>query len=456
MKKLYLLIWLLAASLLTVNAKKKQAVRLWPDGSPISEWFADSAKVDVVTLGKQYLITDFGVSMDSAAIQTSAIQQVIDRCAEEGGGVIVVPKGTFLTGALFFKKGTHLHFEDGGKIKGIDDIRHYPIIPMHFEGLPVNYFAALITAEHVDGFTITGKGMIDGNARRFWDEFWIRRQWNRQCTNLEALRPQLVYISHSDDVTVQDVRLVNSAFWSNHLYRCNRVKYLDCHIESPTEGMTRAPSSDAIDLDVCNDAVVRGCYINICDDGVCLKGGRGTFVDSDSTAGAVNRVLVENCRFGHWTNAGVTFGSDAWNCHDVIMRNCQFDNSDHMLLFKMRPDTPQQYGDMLMENCWGSTKYPAIEVSTWTQFHYKNLRTDMPVSSVSNVTIRHLKVKTSSLFRVQKTRNNLVHQFNLSSFTFENIDAEDENNTFDIDQIDGVTMKNVILNGVNKSIISNR
>ena len=452
MKRLYLLTWLLAASLLTVGAKKKQAVQqLWPDRTPVSQWFCDTAKVDVSAFGKQYVLTDYGVTIDSTVIQTSAIQQVIDYCAEEGGGVIVVPKGTFLTGALFFKKGTHLHFEDGGKLKGIDDIRHYPLIKMHMEGKMIDYFAALVTAEHCDGFTITGRGIIDGNGKRFWDEFWIRRKQNPKCTNLEALRPQLVYISHSDDVTIQDVRLINSPFWTSHLYHANHVKFLDCFIKSPAQGTTHAPSSDAIDLDICDDVMVRGCYINICDDGVCLKGGKGTYVDQDSTAGAVNRVIVDNCRFGPLTNAGITFGSEAWDCHNVIMRNCQFDNSDHILLFKMRPDTPQQYGDVLMENCWGTSKYPAIEVSTWTQFYDKNARPDIPESSVRNVTIRGLKIKTSSFFRVLKTHNNMTHQFALSNFTFENIEAEDKNKAFDIDQIDGVTVKNVLLNGVNKA-----
>lgn len=344
-------ILLIAVCTATTMSAKTQ---LWPDGQPVAEWFSDTAKVDVASLGKQYVLTDYGVvSDDSVSLQTKQIQAVIDRCSDEGGGVVVVPEGTFLTGALFFKPGTHLHVEKNGRLKGIDDIRHYPIIPMHMEGKMIDYFSALINADGVNGFTITGKGTIDGNARRFWEEFWLRRKWNNKCTNLEALRPQLVYISHSNDVTVQDVRLVNSAFWTNHLYRCDRVKYLDCYIVSPTEGNIHAPSSDGIDFDDCDDVLVRGCYISVWDDGVCLKGGKGTFVDRDSTAGPVNRVIVEHCTFGPEVVGGVTFGSEAYDCHNVILRNCHFENSWHMLLFKMRTDTPQQYGDVLMENCTG-------------------------------------------------------------------------------------------------------
>ena len=417
----------------------------WPDGTVMSEWFTDTTKVDVKMLGKQYFITKYGVKNDPTILQTKQIQAVIDRCAKDGGGVVVIPRGTFLTGALFFKQGTHLHFEDEACLKGIDDIRHYPLIRMHMEGQMIDYFAALVTAQNADGFTITGRGTIDGNGLRFWEEFWIRRKWNKKCTNLEALRPQLVYISDSKDVTVQDVRLINSPFWTNHLYRCERVRYIDCHIESPTFGDYHAPSSDALDLDVCDDVVVRGCYMNICDDAVCLKGGKGTFVDKDTTAGAVNRVLVEQCRFGRLSNGGITFGSEAWNCHNIVMRDCRFEGAHHIVLFKMRPDTPQQYGDVLVEHCSGTVGSSAIQASTWTQFYNKQERDDMPVSGVRNVTVRNIDIKTANFLKVE-----MKQPFVLSDFILKDIKVEDKYNRFDIGKIERLTVKNVELNGKRK------
>jgi len=369
----------------------------WPSGDPVDRWFSEDGKLDVAELGKKYVLSDYGVSADSTAVQTPEIQKVIDLCAENGGGVVVIPRGTYLSGALFFKPGTHLHLEAGARLKGIDDIRHYPLIPMHMEGKDILYFAALVTAEGVDGFSITGEGTIDGDGRRFWDEFWIRRRQNPNCTNLEALRPQLVYVSNSSDVTVQDVTLVNSAFWTNHLYRCRRVRYLDCHIEAPTEGDTRAPSSDGIDLDVCEDVVIRGCYINVCDDAVAIKGGKGVFVDKDSTAGPVRRVLVEECIFGQRSNGGVTFGSEAWNVRDIVMRRCRFEGAAHILLFKMRPDTPQTFEHVLVEDCSGVARV-GLQISPWRQFFDATQREDMPVSVVRDVTLRRVSVECSDRF----------------------------------------------------------
>ena len=146
MKRYHVLLFLLTM-VLSAGARKKDAVAQpqWPDGSVMGEWFTDTTKVDVNTLGKQYVITKYGVKNDPTILQTERIQAVIDRCADEGGGVVVVPRGTFLSGALFFKQGTHLHFEDEDVLKGIYYIRHYPIIHMHMEGQMIDYFSALVT-----------------------------------------------------------------------------------------------------------------------------------------------------------------------------------------------------------------------------------------------------------------------------------------------------------------------
>ena len=84
-----LIIGLALLLLCTMAMGKKKAVKqeLWPDGTPISEWFSDTSRVDVSKLGKRYVVTDYGVKNYSEQVQTEKIQAVIDRCANEGGGV---------------------------------------------------------------------------------------------------------------------------------------------------------------------------------------------------------------------------------------------------------------------------------------------------------------------------------------------------------------------------------
>ena len=89
-------------------AKKKQKQDLFPDGTPVPAWFSETAKVNTENLGKRYVLTDYGVVNDSTVLQTEAIQKVIDKVAKDGGGVVVVPSGTYLSGSLFFPQGVNL------------------------------------------------------------------------------------------------------------------------------------------------------------------------------------------------------------------------------------------------------------------------------------------------------------------------------------------------------------
>lgn len=392
-------------------------------------------------MGKPYIITDYGVVNDSTIIQTQKIQEVIDRCHANGGGVIVVPAGTYLTGSLFFKPGCNLYLEENATLKGSDAITHYQIVKTRLEGQTLDYFAALINADHHDGFTIAGKGTLNGNGHKFYDEFWLRRKVIKKCTNLEALRPRLVYISNSNDVKVSGIRMVNSGFWTNHLYKCKRVKYLNLYIYAPTSGYPKAPSTDAIDIDGCEDMLIRGCWVNVNDDGVCLKGGKGTFVDKDSTNAPCRNVIVENCYFKK-AGGGVTFGSECYDAKNVIIRDCQFNGTSNILLFKMRPDTPQRYEDVLAENCTGVVTF-GIRTRIWTQFYDKKDRDDMPRSVINNVKMKNIKVKSTKQFYTMIPSEN----YDLGSFSFENIDVTDPVGIMDTSVLGSCKLNKVKLNG---------
>lgn len=442
-----LLSLLLAVALAAPAKKKIQASPCWPDGTAMDAWFSDTAFVDVSTLGPQYVITDFGVVSDSTLVQTEAIQKVIDLVAGQGGGVVTVPEGTFLSGALFFRQGTHLLLRQGARLKGSDRIVDFPPQLTRIEGETCNYFPALVNADGLDGFVISGPGTIDGNGFNYWQEFWIRRQWNPQCTNKDAQRPRLVYISNSRNVTVQGVRTINSPFWTNHLYRCERVRYLDCYIYAPTGGVFDhagrehgAPSSDAIDIDVCTDVLVRGCYMNVCDDAVVLKGGKGTFADQAPENGPCERILIENCHYGR-VHGCLTLGSESLHDRNVILRHCHADDVNRVLWLKMRPDTPQHYEYVSVQDVTGRTG-SFLVVRPWTQFFKPQEREDMPQSVCNNIGISQIRMTCRNFFDVGTS-----DKYALKDFSFTEIDVEDGREAFDPALIENTVVKNVIING---------
>lgn len=437
MKEINKRIALVLISMIAISWASAFDYKTFPDGTTIDEWFYEDSPIDISTLGPQFIITDYGVLSDSTLVQTEAIQKVIDTAYEAGGGVVVIPSGTFLSGSLFFKSGTHLYVAENGKLKGIDSITHYKIIKTRLEGQTIDYFAALVNADQCDGFTISGPGTIDGNGMRFYDEFWLRRKVNPKCTNLEALRPRLVYISNSKDVIVDGVNLIYSGFWTNHLYNCERIKYLNCYIYAPTDGYPKGPSTDAIDLDVCKDVLIKNCYMNVNDDAVCLKGGKGTYVDTIPGNGPVSNIIIDKCTFGK-TNAGVTFGSEAWDCNNVILTDCNFEGTSHVILFKMRPDTPQKYRNVIVDGVNGNVKN-GVEVQKWTQFYDKVDRDPMPESSVSNVAIKNVNLDCNRDF----FRNSPSQHYILKDFMFDNIEATDNYGEFDASCIENCIINNV-------------
>ena len=194
LKRLHLIVLLSIGVISTLTSCSLSSKDTFPDGTVITDWFKDASKIELSELGTVYNLEEYGIAPDQDALVTKEIQNIIDTASKNGGGVIVVPKGVFKSGALFFKPKTHLHLEEGGVILGSDTIIDYPIQASRMEGQNLEYFPALINAYNVDGFTITGTGKIDGNGKKYWEAFWRRRKENRKCTNLEVSRPRLIFI----------------------------------------------------------------------------------------------------------------------------------------------------------------------------------------------------------------------------------------------------------------------
>lgn len=432
------LLWCLSWMAVSVFASE-----IFPDGTPIPEWFREHRVVSVKELGKQYCITNYGVQNDSTILQTERIQAVIDKAAQEGGGVICIPKGTFLSGSLFFRPRTHLYLEKGATLKGSDDISHFDVIDTRLEGQNLTYFAALVNVIGVDGFTLSGEGKINGNGLRFWKSFWLRRQVNPQCTNLEELRPRLVYIADSKNVQLSGGRLENSPFWTTHLYRCENVKLLNLSIFAP-HSPVKAPSSDAIDIDVCKNVLVKGCYMSVNDDAIALKGGKGPWADQDKVNNGSNlNIIIEDCIWG-FCHSALTCGSESIHNRNILVRRCRVEHAQRLLWLKMRPDTPQNYEYIQLEDITGSA-INFLFAQPWTQFFDLKDRKDVPYSYSSHVTMRNIQLDCDVLFAVKKDET----QYKLSDFLFENLKiTARKSGEICKDYIHNLQIRNVTVNGV--------
>lgn len=445
-KKFRMALLLIVTIALSLNVFAQE---VFPDGTPIPSWFGENNPTDISKLGHRYRITDYNVKPDSTLIQTKKIQAVIDEVAEKGGGVIVIPKGTFLSGSLFFKQGTHLHLEEGARLKGSDDISNFPLVMTRMEGQTLKYFAALVNADGLDGFTISGKGTIDGNGLRYWRAFWLRRAFNPKCTNMDEMRPRLLYVSNSKNVQISGVKLINSPFWTTHFYKCENVKLLDLYIYSPKKPV-RAPSTDAVDIDACKNFLIKNCFMSVNDDAVALKGGKGPFADKDKNNGSNLNIIIEDCIYD-FCHGAITFGSESIHDRNIILRRIKVNNAQRLLWFKLRGDTPQNYEYVRIEDIEGKNIGNFIFIQPWTQFFDLKGANDFGISSCSNLTMRNIKLDCDNFFNVgvpDVHDTSKGYSYKLSNFNFENLQIKAKNNTeIDKSMVENFKLENIIVNG---------
>ncbi|MBU6222552.1 MAG: exopolygalacturonase [Planctomycetes bacterium] len=351
-----------------------------------------------------------GAIGDGTTLCTVEIQRTIDEVSAAGGGRVIVPAGVFLTGAVDLKPGVELHLDAGAVLIGSTDLADYPRrntrIEGHFEPWP----PALVNAEGLRGVRITGAGTLDGNGRPFWKAFWQRRSENPKCTNLEVARPRLVYLADCDDVEVRGVTLKDAGFWNLHAYKCRSVTIDGITIIAPhgappkivgaeqpwdEVAIDRAPSSDGIDIDSSQDITIRKCRISVGDDCIALKGTKGPLALQDRSSPPVERVVIEDCIFesGH---GALTCGSEATVVRDVTMRRCRLGADVPLVRLKLRPDTPQLYENIVVDDIEADDAQAIFDVKPWTQFFDLQGHPPQP-SRVRGLTLRNVRGSFRSL-----------------------------------------------------------
>jgi exo-poly-alpha-galacturonosidase len=299
----------------------------------------------------RFAITDQGAVGDGKTLNTKAIQMAIDRCASAGGGVVVVPQGTFISGAVFLKQGVNLSLEKGALLKGSQDTNDYPWIETRIAGFEMKWPAALLNADGVTGLEISGPGTIDGSGERWWNDYWTARRLEKDgCDpHFKVARPRLVHIIRSQKVVVRDLLLKDPAFWTLQVTYCDGVTVSNLTVRAHPVPPLRAASSDGIDIDSTRNVLITGCDIECDDDGICLKSGR----DADGLR--VNRptenVVIRNCRVGPAAGL-VVFGSEtAGGIRNVKIYDCRaVSGCEEVVRFKTRMGRGGVVEDVLYEN----------------------------------------------------------------------------------------------------------
>jgi polygalacturonase len=183
--------------------------------------------------------------------------------------------------------------------------------------------AALINVYEQTNVTISGKGIVDGDGKIWWDKYWKLRREDyepkgiRWAADYDCQRPRLIQIYKSTSVNLEGLTLKRSGFWTVHVCYSSKVTVDGITIRNNEGG--HGPSTDGIDLDSSSNVTVQHCDIDCNDDAICLKAGRdadGLRVNRPSEHIAIRDNTVRGGA------AGVTFGSEtSGGIHDVEVSN---------------------------------------------------------------------------------------------------------------------------------------
>lgn len=249
----------------------------------------------------------FGAVGDALRNSTRAIQKAIDACAQAGGGTVTLKPGKYVTGALFLRSDVHLRLDSGVTLLGSQDDADYPSIWTRVAGIEMNWPAGLLNINDQHNVKISGGGTIDGRGEKWWNRYRdLRTDYDarglRWAADYDAERVRLLVVWKSDDVTLRNLNLRRSGFWTTQVVYSDHVTVDGLKISD-----NGGPSTDGVDIDSSSYVRVQNCDIDDYDDDICLKAGRDA--DGLRVGRPTEYILIQNnvVRDG----AGmVTFGSE--------------------------------------------------------------------------------------------------------------------------------------------------
>lgn len=304
-------------------------------------------------------LTAFGAVGNGVNDCSEAFRKAIRDLDKQGGGHLVVPEGTWLTGPIKLKSRIDLHLEDGATILFTNDKRAYFKKDAEGQAIIEGRAQACISADKCEDISISGKGVIDGNGQ-WWryakrsklsDEewaqllamggtvsekggLWFPYNLNNGIPNLtnspekeEAIRNHLIIIKRSSRVLIQGVTICNSPKFHINPAQCTDVILDGVTVRCPWN----AQNGDGIDIGNSQRVLVTGCVVDCGDDGICMKGGSGK---KGLEAGPCRDILICGNTVLH-AHGGFVIGSDfSGGMEKIVVRDCIFDGSDIGLRFK--------------------------------------------------------------------------------------------------------------------------
>jgi len=384
----------------------------------------------------------FGAKPDGRTDCTAAFRNAINQCSKAGGGKVVVPAGTYLTGAIHLKSNVNLEVSEGATIKFSTNPKDYlPVVFSRWEGTELFNYSPFIYAFEQQNIAITGKGTLDGQSNNEhwwpwngrpqygWKEGMGQQRWDRNALMTMAekgvpvrerifgeghyLRPQFIQPYRCQNVLIDGVTILNSPMWEIHPVLCRNVIVQNVHINS------HGPNNDGCDPESCSDVLIKGCTFDTGDDCIAIKSGRNA--DGRRLNAPTENIIVQDCvmKDGH---GGITVGSEiSGGVRNLFAENCKLDspNLDHALRVKNNAMRGGLLEDLHFRNLEvGQVAHAVITID----FNYEEGAKGSFTPVVRNYTVDNLRSsKSKYALDVQGFPSAPIINLQLRKCTFDNV-----------------------------------
>lgn len=416
-------------------------------GTPVAE----SERINVSTrkMGGIFNIQDYGAVADGETVNTAAIQRAIDDCCKDG--VVVIPEGVFVSGAIYLKSDMTLKLEEGAVLLGSTNPSDYPVKVYRWEGRECDCYSSLVntsfdTDERLYNITIEGKGKIDASGVALF---------LRELEEGRGQRGRAVCIRNTNGVYYKDITVKQSPAWCVHTIYCdgvsaNNIKIYTRYDEDREKIYGHIFNGDGFDPDSCKNVCVFSSMIASQDDCIAIKSGRdaeGRMVGIKS-----ENIRITDCRFEN--GFGVAVGSEtSGGVRNVLVRDCIFTHVYSVGSIKAPRGRGNVIENILYENCVGEYQDTEFHDCEWfrgaiyVDNFYSNREFDSsaaePISEgtpkIRNITFRNIKVRSSVSSAIYLAG---LPESPLDNITLENIVAEAPKG-MKAYNINGLTMRNV-------------
>jgi polygalacturonase len=245
-----------------------------------------AAVARAATVPSSINVRDHGAAGNGTQPDTAAIQSTIDLCSRAGGGVVLFPPGTYLSGTLILKSGVRLHLAPGAKLLGSANLADYPEHVPALRSFTDTYTRrSLLYAENAENIGIEGEGEFDGQGASFHGPYLVR--------------PYMFRFIGCRGVSVGGVTIRNSPMWVQHYLDCEDVLIHGIRVHSLVNH-----NNDGIDIDACRRVRISDCDIVSGDDAIVLKSTTGKPCQDIAVANCVLRTLCNAIKLGTESNGG--------------------------------------------------------------------------------------------------------------------------------------------------------